>query len=70
MFVDTGMVAILVAVLLSLLGLAVGWGTLRERVRNLGREIGLDRQANTDDHKQILASIESIRRSLNGKGNK
>jgi hypothetical protein len=64
--VDTGMVAIFITVLLSFLGLAVAWGTLHEKVKNINEDTNLDRQQNRDDHKEILRRIDSIRSTLDG----
>ena len=67
MIIDTGAAAIMVVVLLALLGLAVGWGTLRERVSNIRNDVNSDREENRDDHKRMLEEVGEIRKSLSRK---
>ena len=68
--VDTGVVAILVTILLSLLVLAVAWGAINERVKHLKEDTTTYRAENREDHLKILASIENIRVSFCGRENK
>ncbi len=67
MVIDSGLVAIALFVLLALLGLAVGWGTLRERVHNIRHDVDTDRKENRADHEKILDSIDEVKTALTRK---
>jgi len=64
--IDAAIVAIFVTVLIALLGMAVGWGTLRERVSNNRKEIEKFSKQNREDHKAIFEMLNSIQRKVNG----
>ncbi len=80
MTIDTGMLAIFVTVLLAIVGLAVAWGALGQRVHNQGQTIEANRRAaeknterlhteNREDHRQIFAKLEEINKFMrNGNG--
>lgn len=53
-------IAIFVVILGSLLGLAVGWGTLRERVKNNRHDIDQDRDDRKGDRKENSEAHERI----------
>jgi len=64
--IDAAIVAIFVTVLIALLGLAVGWGTLRERVNNNRVQIEKSSEQNRQDHKIIFEKLDSIKKDING----
>jgi len=71
---DTGLVAVIITVLLSIVGMAVAWGTLRERLSNTRedvynnrKEIEKNRAANTSEHRLIFDKLDDIKnRIING----
>lgn len=61
MIVETGMAAIMITVLLSLVGMGVGWGTLRERVSHHSKAIETDRKENREEHHQLFQKLDEIK---------
>ncbi len=79
MQIDTGMAAILVTVLLALLGLAMAWGalgqkvsrhdiTIKENRENVEKDIERLHTENREDHRQIFTKLEEIQRFMRGCG--
>lgn len=64
--IDAAIAAIFVTVLIALLGMAVGWGTLRERVNNNRMQIERLCEQNRQDHLLIFSKLDSIKKELNG----
>uniref|UniRef100_A0A6M3J4N9 Uncharacterized protein n=1 Tax=viral metagenome TaxID=1070528 RepID=A0A6M3J4N9_9ZZZZ len=64
--IDAAIAAIFVTVLIALLGMAVGWGTLRERVNNNRMQIERLCEQNRQDHLLIFSKLDSIKKDLNG----
>jgi len=68
--VDTPMAAILITVLLALIAMAAGWGTLREKVKNNCRDIDGNYKQNREDHQMIFNKLDQIQHDLrNGQRN-
>lgn len=66
--IDAGLVAIFVTILFALLGLAVAWGTLREKVKHNREDIDKFISENTTEHNRIFDKIEEVNNYLrNGK---
>ena len=61
---NTPVGAIEVAVLIALLGLAAGWGTLRERVKTNREQITSDRETNREDHQQLFNKFEELMKEI------
>lgn len=74
MEIDAGLVAVIITVLLAIIAMAVGWGTLRERLSNTRedvdsnrRQIEKNREANTSEHRLIFTKLDDIKdRIING----
>ncbi len=77
MTLDTGMIAILVTILMALLGIAVAWGALSQRVHNQDITIEANRKLseheierlhteNREDHRLIFTKLEEINRFMQG----
>ncbi len=78
MNLDMGMLAIFVTILVTLLGAAVAWGALSQRVTNQGRTIEANRRSfehdmerlhteNREDHRQIFGKLEEINKFIQSK---
>ena len=71
MQIDTAMLGIIITVLLAILGLAVAWGALGQKVRGHDKELTLQHNENREDHRQIFCKLEEISTSIrNGGGQK
>ncbi len=77
MVLDIGMIAILVSIIVALLGVAVAWGALSQRVSNQDSKIDANKKAtekdierlhteNREDHRQIFSKLEEINRFMQG----
>lgn len=62
--INAGMVAVFVTILLSLLGMAVAWGTLREKVKQHDKDIESNRNENRQDHKLIFQKLDDIKKEI------
>ncbi len=70
MTIDAGVAAIFITVLLSLMGMAVAWGTLRERVKHNCHDITDDRKANREDHQLLFAKMEEVKEEVKNSANR
>ncbi len=77
MVLDIGMIAILVSIIVALLGVAVAWGALSQRVSNQDSKIDANKKAtekdierlhteNREDHRHIFSKLEEINRFMQG----
>ena len=71
MMIDTGIAAVFITILVSLVGMGIAWGTLRERVRYNSNDLGahkqvseLYRQENREEHKQINNKLDAIHKTI------
>ena len=60
MQIDTGMLAIFVTVLITIIGLSASLGALSQKVKNHGEQISSDRKDNRDDHQQMFNKLDEI----------
>lgn len=72
MIVESGWVAIGITILVALLGLAVAWGSLHEKLKNQQvqldshkEELRIDRADNRADHQKIMEKIDCITEGIN-----
>ena len=76
--IDAGLAAVIITVLLAIIAMAVGWGTLRERLGNTRedvetnqRSIEKNQEANTREHRLIFDKLDDIKdRIINGNRSK
>jgi len=59
--VDAGVAAILITILLSLIGMGVAWGTLREKVKQNRCDINTHFDDNKKDHDKMITKLDNIR---------
>jgi len=68
--VDSSLIAIIITILLSIIGLAVAWGALGQKVKRHDKDIDRLHSENREDHRQIFNKLEEInayiRNSKNG----
>lgn len=73
--IDTGIVAIFITILFALLGLAVGYGTLREKVKRNSLDVDRVREEskkemeqfcseNREDHGKIYNKLDEINKYI------
>lgn len=68
--IDAPLAAILITTLIALLGMAVAWGTLREKVKNNCKDIESNYKQNREDHQMLFNKMEDIQRDVrNGQRN-
>jgi len=65
--IDAGMVAVIVIVLFALLGLAVGYGALLQKVKNNKEDIEKFCRENREDHRDIFNKLDAVLKAVNGK---
>lgn len=65
---DAPLAAIFVTILLALLGFAAAWGVLTEKVRNNRKDIESNRRENRQDHQQIFAKLDDIKKEIANNG--
>ena len=64
MQIDTGLFAIIVTVLLTLLGLSASLGALSQKVKGHDKDINANRLENREDHKQIFCKLDEINKYI------
>ncbi len=57
---DTAVVAIIVTILLSIIGLAAAWGSLGQKVKRHDCDLQCQRRENREDHTRIFDKLEEI----------
>ena len=60
MLIDAPMLAVIVAVILSIVGLAAAWGALSQRVKQHDEDIDRIYSESREDRKQIFEKLEKI----------
>ncbi len=60
MIIDTPLLAIIITVLITLLGMAVAWGSLGQRVNEHDKMLERLHSENRQDHQQIFNKLDEI----------
>lgn len=62
--IDAPVLAIFITILLSLMGMAAGWGSLHEKVKHNCKDIEANARQNREDHQLIFNKLDSIQHDL------
>jgi len=64
MQIDTGLLAIIITVLITIIGLAASLGALTQKVRQHDTDIQTNRTENRADHQQIFSKLDEINKYI------
>ncbi len=66
--IDAATLAVIVTIFIAVLGLAVAWGALGQKVKRHDQDIKDIRKENREDHEKIFSKLDAINNYIrNGK---